>query len=180
MPFEFNKGLAISAMTAPVVIGGAANNFSTSIFNGKLYYSTTNVVNSFNTALPTVAATAVTNTISVSAFQFVMLDSNSDNIPDIMYTATEVDNATGSTKITNSVLNEQAVWENKGDFYKASINFHTKFLAAEIVADKAVIYFTSIGTAAATTAPITAIASALYKIENKLTEDLTSSITHLN
>lgn len=185
MPFEFNKGVAVATMENAVKLGGGGSNFAVGILANKVFYSTTNAINNFTGSLPTIAGSpAVGNALPGNAFQFVLLDTNEDGEPDLMYATEEVDNATGESRISK-YANEIVVgsdpvkkaWVRKGSYYNSSINVHSKFLTVEVVGTKAMIYFTSLGTSIATAAPTTPIASALYRIENELTTDLKTSAT---
>ncbi len=181
MPFEFNKGLAIPDMENAVLLGGGGSNFAVDILADKVYYSTTNALNNFTGPLPTtVGSPAVGNSVPGNAFQFVLLDTDSDDEPDLMYAAQEINNGTGETRIAkyaNVLVSGTKTWVTKGSFYSATINVHTKFLTVEVVAGIAKIYFASHGTATATSDPGTAVASTIYKIENDLMVDLDNSLT---
>ncbi len=181
VPFEFNKGLAIPDMENATSLDGTAaiTTFGPFIFRDKVYYSAVNAINSFEEALPKTPGVVVKTQAlpSTNAFQFVMFDTNNDDAPDLLYATKEINNTTGESSIVKFIYDSVLkVWVAKGEYKNPLINVHSKFLTVELINNNAQIYFSSLGTTTATTAPATPTLSTVYKIENAIGTDLSNSI----
>ncbi|TZF86296.1 T9SS type A sorting domain-containing protein (plasmid) [Pedobacter sp. BS3] len=181
VPFELNKGIAKSEpenFSLPTYIGvGGGAFFNTNIFYNQLYYSTTASVYKVGTGVPTSSSTGTlfegfsTSSTKPNPFQFILIDTDNDQQPDLMYLAT--DNGSSTVGAICKYKLESGSWVNKGSIWKDNITNNMRWLAVKYdqATTTATIYCTTAGTTDGNTP------SALYKVENALNDNLSNSTT---
>ncbi len=156
-----------------VDIGGANTSIFPHIFNNRLYYSNGNAIRAFSsTTLPTESTTLTDLPFSGFATnntQYLFFDTDNDGNPDVIYLV-----STASKVMKFSFVDDDSdvatpnKWVNKGEIEVSGKTENMKFLTAELTSGVVTIYCTTSGNLPNTP-------SALYKITNTITEDLSNT-----
>lgn len=151
---------------------------SIGIFNGQLYAATT-VANlrmaTIGTGMPITAGqslTALPGTAATDANtnQFVMFDTDANNIPDLMYTANDGGASPGTATIRKYVL-ESGAWAPKGTLSSTGITEGLKGITGNITGNVVTLYAVTMGNTGTSTP------SALLKIvDNDKGSDISTTI----
>lgn len=146
------------ATTGTTISTQPASSRSVSVFNGQLYAVTTTAnmrVATVGVGLPTTTGqslTALMGTVGTDANtnQFVMFDSDGNNVPDLMYTVNDGGTSPETAAIRKYML-ESGSWVSKGTFSSLGITEGLKGIIGSTVGNGVTLYAVTMGNTATST-----------------------------